>query len=201
MPTITLQPDESSGYDSYTTNYNNTINYGTETILRTGVQAGYAISEVIKFDLSPLVRATIISATIYQTCVAYGGSQTLTFYGCLRNWVESEVCGAYYSGTNPWTVGCGNGPGTDRDASSAGAMSVTGTGQFSASLSASLFQEWVNGVRQNYGFVAIGYFANNVYNDFASSSHATASYRPKLVIDFVRSSGGVCNLSQGFGVM
>lgn len=200
MSSITIQPDETSGIDSYNEVYGLTTNHATDTILRVGGESALPTSLVIKHDLSSLAGATIVSATISLRCVSFGGNQTLNFYGCLRNWIENQVCGQYYSGTNAWSSYCGTGSGTDRDASAAGAMSVTGTGNFSASLSISLIQSWVNGSRANYGLVGFGYFGNNVYNDFASSSEATSAYRPKLVIEYLLPSGASMAVMSEIGV-
>ena len=187
MSTLTLQPDETDGLDTFHSRNNPDTNYGTNALLRIGAEAGSATSGHLKFSgLSSILPTAIInSATLTLYCSAYGINSALNIHGCLKDWVEAQATANIYATGLGWAAQCGLGSGTDRDASAAGSLTIAGTGAQDITIATSIIQDWVTGARANYGFLMYQtYVANNVYNDFVSSSGATASQRPKLVIEY-----------------
>ena len=186
MTTLTLQPDETTGLDTYTDYYNAGTNYATSGILHLGDSGGTAQSGLLAFSgLSAILPTAIISsATLTLYLATKGRNSTLSVYGLLRNWVESEATWNAYSSGNGWQQAGGFGV-LDRDASATGSVAISSTGAKDISVTA-LVQAWVNSGRANYGFsLSEVYTSNNTYNDYVSSSGATSTQRPKLVVEYI----------------
>jgi len=109
----------------------------------------------------------------------------------LRNWVESQCTWLSYSSGNNWqSAGCYGA--NDREATAIGSISLIAGGsggENTITLDAAMVQEWVKGTIPNYGMVFQYDAQLNDQHVFASSDNATASYRPKLVIEWELPSG------------
>jgi len=187
MSTLTLQPDETTGLDTYTDYYNATTNYATSGVLHLGSSGGTPQSGLLAFSgLSVLpAYSRIQSAVLTLYLATKGRDATLSVYGLLRNWVEAEATWNIYSTGNAWQTVGGFGA-LDRDASAVGSVAISSTGAKDITVTA-LVQAWVNSGRANYGFsLSEDYVSNNTYNDYVSSSGATSTQRPKLVVEYFR---------------
>lgn len=192
MTTLTLQPDETSGVDTYLDDDVPAGNYGNSSIIAIG-ETNVAVAvrrALIRFDLSSIPSNAIISsATLYMTIQADRSSNARDFkvYRSLRPWVEGEASWNVWSTGNNWTVAGSGGDGTDADL-----LTVWATTNFSAaepvdtekswSLNVTEFTKLVNGTYNNYGFlIKADTEANDAYL-FYSSGEAVSSKRPKLVV-------------------
>jgi len=186
MTTLTLQPDETTGLDTFTDYYNATTNYATNAVLHLGDSGGWPQTALLTFSgLSAILPTAIItSATLTLYLATKGRNSTLYAYGLLRNWVESEATWNIYSTGNAWQTVGGTGA-LDRDAAAVGSVAISSTGAKDIDVTA-LVQAWVNSGRANYGFsLNEVYTSNNTYNDYVSSSGATSTQRPKLVVEYI----------------
>lgn len=192
MATYTSQPDETSGIDTMLKSENPTTNYGTGTSLDGGAVPAlvWTHSSCIKFDFSTIPSNATISSAIL-TLYKYDGSTTnkIYVYRLLKNWTEAGATWNTYDGSNAWNISGARGSGTDYNSTLIGGNSVLGAnGSKNITLTASAIQEMINGTMANYGFLINGENAGGgdpetiIY--FASSAHATSSYRPKLVIEY-----------------
>ena len=187
MTTLTLQPDETDGVDTFTDAYNAGTNYSTSGVFHLGDSGGSPQSGLLTFlGLSVMLPTDIItSATLTLHLATHGRNATLYAYGLLRNWVEAQATWNNYSTGNAWQSVGGYGA-LDRDARAVGSVAISSTGAKDISVTA-LVQAWVNSGRANYGFsLNEGYVSNNFYNDYVSSSGATSTQRPKLVVEYIR---------------
>lgn len=194
MTTYTSQPDEASANDTYIYQLAATTNYGTDAYLRVGKNSGQTNKSqrtLIKFDLSSIhasaISSAVLSLTINNEWV--DNSYSMYAYRILKNWVEGEVTWNIYSTGNNWaTAGCG-GSGTDYNATSLGDTGALGTapsGTKTISLNTTEILKMVDGTYSNYGFMLYLEVGASI-NDgiaFNSSSNATESNRPKLVIEY-----------------
>ncbi len=193
-PTYTSQPDETSGEDTFLRSTNTTTNYGTQPILQVGEFPGVARihRSLIKFDLSSIPSTNTVSSAILSLWINADNSnnaRTANAYRVLRNWVESQATWNAWSTGNNWTTaGCGS-DGNDADlTNSHGSCSFTASETVGAekqfSMTVSEIQKFINGTyANNYGWILRMNTETDDQYDFESSSSATASIRPKLVIE------------------
>lgn len=200
MPTYTSQPDEASGIDTFIQSNAATTNRGTATGLEIGENSGItkAVSRaLIKFDLSPIPSTAIISSatlTITPESDRSNNARTLSVYRQKRAWVETEATWNIYSTGNNWQTAGGFGA-NDCEQTSIGHVSISASQTVNVgvdiSLTASAIQEIVNGTWTNNGFLLkVDTEANDQFV-YYSSGAATASYRPKLVIEYTVPVNGV----------
>jgi len=194
-PTLTLQPDATDGLDTYTELSTPDSNRGTHNVLRIA-EAGNNEATVIKFNLSSIPTATIVSATLELMSIEgfSGGAKNATAYRILpgNDWVELQATYNVRKTGTAW-LGGANGcriAGTDHDATAATdtvAVPATTTA-FTLTFSADGVDDLQTMLTTNEGLVIkmIGWG----WAQFASSDHATASWRPRLVIDYTLPGGG-----------
>lgn len=192
MTTYTSQPDETTGVDAYIRDGTSAdINYGASSAIFVGESnAAAAIYRgLIKFDLSSLAGATILSAGIYITpYVDYSdNTRALRVFRLLRAWTESGVTWNKYDGVNAWGTSGGFNA-TDCEQTDIGSVSILATQTLDTpiliSLDAAKVQEWVDGVLANNGLLLKMDTETNDMFGYASSSYATANLRPQLVIGY-----------------
>jgi len=200
-PTMTLQPQGTVGKDCYLYSTQPTWNSGISDHLETRPAA---MSSLLEFDLSVRHPSDVcVSATLYMT-VNYldaGGSRTVNVYSVAQaneDWVEgtkNEAVAAVGESTWDWkryatvawpgSAGCQT-SGTDYESSLLGTFTVVDSApvgtEYSTALTASRVEDWFGPSNTNYGLVLIGITGTN--NFLASSDHATAAYRPKLVVEY-----------------
>jgi len=205
-PTLELQPDDTDGYDGYmraanpTTRYG-TANYTTDTpyLIHSETAGDWQVrSMLVKFDLSTLAGATINSAKLYlYESVADEWNQGIGYaYRILPaniGWVENSSYNNPTEDTSGyWEGDTGNDGGTDAGCSISGTdfdatPAFTGDNEpnsqkpigyeFEHTADTTEFTEMVN---NNHGLIVGGTWSRN----YSSSDHATAGYRPKLVVDY-----------------
>lgn len=192
MPTITLQPDDSTGIDSWIQSNVATRNNGSTTDLCIGEWDGGSASckSLLKFDLSSIpLGAVIVSAVLTLTYngVEYSGnSRTVQAFRIKRNWVENQVTWNVFSTGNNWQTAGASGA-DDIESTVIGSYSITASpsGTYSMSLTASLVQEWIDGTFTNNGILLQTDAQNNDQVFYHSSAAATSTNRPKLVIEYI----------------
>lgn len=204
-PTLTT-PQDSTVADTYVASSSAITNYGvTTTFTATSTSTG-----LLKFDLSAISGKTLSSANLHLFCGAAGWFDRGTL-NCARvlsansGWVEGakdnanadagESCWNYkVFDTVRWAGDTGSDGGTDAG------CSVSGTDYSSTTLSStalgnanlSVGYEWTISwdltelatmASSNYGAALRDSSAANVA--FCSSDHATSTYRPYLVVEYV----------------
>ena len=110
-----------------------TTNYGTAT---TGLLYGWDGANytrmLLKLPLTSLPSQAIISAAIlslYNESTG-AGTQNVTLYRALKNWVETQATWNVFSTGNNWTsAGC-NSAGNDRASASIGSLAINNTAEW-----------------------------------------------------------------------
>jgi hypothetical protein len=110
MSTLNLQPDATAGKDSYILD-GAPGNYGTETFLQLGNDAGTATWFYIQFDISAIVGigATVSSAVLklYRYAQANDGNLNQFVKYCTSSWAEGTVSGETKPSVNATKYGEG----------------------------------------------------------------------------------------------
>ena len=189
MPTYTSQPAEAAAIDTYIRADQATTNYATGTDVIVGhyqTGAGY-YRGLIKDPFTGLVGVVVTSAVLTLT-VSYGyDTPKIYVYRSKRAWVESQATWNIWKTSNNWST-AGGFHTDDCEQTDIGnntlSAAVIGT-QLAITLDAAKVQEMISGAFTNNGFLLKSTEADNTISAFASSSHATASYRPKLVIEYI----------------
>lgn len=195
MTILTLQPDGTTGQDSHMDSSTSSTNYATATEMVVGERDDLLSvigRSLIRFDLSVIPKtARIISAQLTLTISFERSSNARDqkIYRVLRNWVAAEVSWLEWSSGNSWTAaGCTSGV-SDYDSTVWATLNL-GTSESGAktwNLSTAEFTKIVNGTYPNYGWLIA---ADTQLNDaiaYCTSNHATASNRPKLVVEYATS--------------
>ena len=202
MATLTLQPDGATGVDTWLNVGAGSTNYGTSDTMRVGESNisspdtdGQSVG-LLKFNLSSLSTTTIItSAKIYMQVIAeYSGwNKTMNMYNCLKNWGNTTATWNKYNGVSNWSTAGARHLTADRGVlMSSRVMDQTYLGQVEWVLNTAYVQNWISGATANYG-VILDYPTFPTGQDqyrFATSNHATAAYRPKIVIEYLTPAGG-----------
>ena len=134
-------------------------------------------------------NAVVSSATLSITTTLDRSSNVRTYrvYRFKVAWVESEVTWNKRNSSTNWTSAGGfhadDCEQTDIGSVSVGAAVANGT-EISISLTPSAVQEMINGSFTNNGWLIKADIESNDAYMLASSSHATESYRPKLVVEY-----------------
>lgn len=209
MSQVIIQPDESASDDTYIASNANTTNYGSSGILAFGnYGSGLNWRTLFKPSLALIPNgAKILSVTLYlYQNTSNHASGTGYIYRMIRSWGEMTATWNTYDGTHSWGTAGADNTSSDRESSAISTFSYTGSttdGEqiCAASIDPAKFQDWITGTIPYYGMLIRTSEAAYDLNTPYSSGATTASYRPKLVIEYTRPSGGVCSLSSGFGVM
>jgi hypothetical protein len=165
--------------DNPTTNYGGATTVGVDGDDPGGT--GKDESSLIKWDLSAIAPGTEVSSASVTLTLTNGSPQTYEAYSLKRSWVESEVTWNSYAAGNPWEVAGGKGT-LDREATVAGAVTPSATGEQTFALSPSLVQRWVDDPSSNQGII-IADAANTDGFDFHSQESATSSQHPRLTVN------------------
>jgi len=198
VETLTVQPDETNSTDTFTRNTSAGTPQATSVVI--GVKPGTSgmMVGLLKFDLSTLVGKTTTSRTLslWSSLTSSVSDVTAGIYQVLSansSWTEAAATWDHaVATTTRWAGDTGNdgGPdagcfisGTDYSTTEMGSVTVaqseaSGT-QHDISLDQTEFEDMVDA---NYGFAIVG--ITNEAITFHSSSSTTASYRPKLVVNY-----------------
>lgn len=193
MATLILQPDATTGLDTYISSANPTFNYGASAVLAMCFSSP-VIRPLLKFDISSIpANAAITSAILTIKNSAWTFSPTLQFFRVTTAWFEGVQNGAApaagqngstwnlrnANGSVAWTAG----PGGDFAAQSGQIDSddFVGGGLNSVDLTADV-KAFYAGTLVNNGWTFNSQGGSvNAFN-FDSSDSATAANRPKLTI-------------------
>ena len=197
MPTYTIQPSSATN-DTSISSKNPTTNYTSSNFFIGDHNADTNVNRgLLKFDLSPIPsNATIVSAILTLTPITDNSdnTRTLRVYRQKRVWVHSEATWNIYSSGNNWQTAGGFGA-NDCEQTDIGSVSIASNQTLNTgvdiTLSASAIQEIIDGIWTNNGFLLKVDTESDDMFVYASSVHATASYRPKLVVEYTVPVNGV----------
>jgi hypothetical protein len=189
VPLITILQQGAEGYsgalDTHLTQAHPSQGNCNEPSIRIGANWGFP--GLIRFDLSSIPSASeIVSATLHLYDLrwtqgknigvgAYVISRTVDV--CQANWNEAR------SG-EPWgTAGCQDVL-TDRRADPEASFTTAGLSRWYSLDVTEAVREWLSGSVPNNGLLLLGPADSSEVHDFASSSHAQQTERPKLSIAY-----------------
>lgn len=183
MPTLTLNPNADNVMYAGAA----TTNYGTSTSIAIGNQSASRHS-LLKFDLSSLPSAAIVSSVklrLYVHNINDAVSTIINAYRVIRNWSETtSTWNNAKTGTAWGMAGCEN-TSTDRSATSAGTVAITGTGWYEITISLAEF-EAMRSADEGFMIKRTGGSSTN-FKEIYSRENATNN--PELVIEYTL--GGV----------
>lgn len=185
-PTVTLQPDDSTGIDTYIVAESPTTNSDTDTTLYVGdhLSSAQLIRTLIKFDLSTIPSNAFFSSCILSLyCTADQSSNARTFrvFRLKRVWVENQVTWNVYSTGNAWQTVGGFGA-NDCEQTDVANRAMT------ASETLNVFKDFPftpttkDGIDLGNGWLIKADTELNDRYAFRSSTHTTAAERPKLTV-------------------
>jgi len=197
-PTLTLQPDATDGIDNLLHSINTTTNYGTLDTLAIGENNTGPLlvwRTLIKFSLTALPENSVISSATLSLCATLDRSsnaRTFRVYRQKRAWVETQSTWDIYSTGNNWST-AGGFHVDDCEQTDIGSRAFTATETLNEFKDFTLTPTTKAALDLGNGWllkadteVDDGYY-------FASSDHATASLRPKLVVVYSLPGGGLLN--------
>lgn len=198
MATFTQQfTNDTDGVDTFIDSGATNTNYATSGAVYIGRSnsSGYMYRGLVKFDLSPLPVDSIILSAIISLYSngndAANGSSQVSVFRFLRNWVEAQATWNIWATSNNWSTAGAMTNASDVDTTAiAQSGSIAGNlavgDEITFSLNVTEFTKMVNGTYSNYGFgfkqdsdTSLAYL-----HEYCSSSHATAGYHPKLVVEY-----------------
>lgn len=213
-PTLTLQPNAAAGKDAEIYGTNPTFNYGTYNRL---IGATSITKGLIRFDLSSIPSGSICTSAVlylYQMASGAANAWTVSIYSiAIGNtaWIEGTRNAVLALAGEPcWNALAADGAGgvltpwagsaglstaiTDYEAIAIGSFNgnrsnPNGT-EYSTALTAARVQGWFGATNMNYGALPV---APGNIGGIASSDHATADRRPKLVTTYTLPGGGIFN--------
>ena len=197
MATLTLQPDSSTGIDTYLNSGAPNTNFGNMGVIVVGEtnDGNDVFRSVIKFDLSSIpAGSTITSATLTVTLAEAGSfrannNRALKVYRSLRAFSESQATWNVYTTGNNWGTAGANNTTTDREATDIGSTTFNTAdadeSEKSWTLTTAKIQEMIyGGSFTNNGFIIKADTETDDRYQMHSSNSVTSSKRPKLVIDY-----------------
>jgi len=174
---LVLQPG-SEGKDAMLASNSPGSNYGSSLFLTENYGSTVETRGILEFDITPVMGATINSATLSLWCVL--PNSTNYNFGIYRNtasWVENTVT---------WN----NAPAFFATAYDTQLVSGAAGSQITFNVK-NLVAEWAAGTYSNYGMLFKRVDMNNpsAWPYPASSDNTTANYRPRLTVDYTPSTG------------
>lgn len=133
-------------------------NYGSNT---TAEQYSYSVAVsrnvLLRFDAGSI---TVPEDSIFFACTLWvfcnsvvTGTPDPQYYQCLRAWTEAGATWTNYNGIVGWSVGGGEGSGTDRGTSALGSFSLTSASWIAIELDSALVDGWISGSITNNGIL------------------------------------------------
>lgn len=203
-PTFETQPDGTAGQDTQLSTSNQDKHYGSDDEMLVDT-SGSTRCSLIKFDVSSIPSgATCDSATLYLynkiTAISNRSDTVHEILAANDGWLEGATADPGYglavydhhteessggaSDEQDWagSAGC-NTADTDYDSTSLGTITYNANDEAgtesSCSLTAAAIEDWFAPTNENYGLALRGQ-----YMGWCTSDHATAGYRPKLVVEY-----------------
>lgn len=180
-----IQPDSSTGFDTYINEGSPTTNYGSsDRMVNSGT---YDVRFLLKFDLTSLDTGTYYgNANLKLKAVAgdYPGSATWVAYSILSGnsgWTENGATWNTIDGVTSWagSAGCAT-AGVDYSSSQIGSGTAQTIGTTTILIYGSTINDWVQNPSNNNGLIILtttAYTAN-----IASCEYVTSTFRPELEI-------------------
>jgi len=194
VTTLTLQPDATDGIDTFIDSGLPDTNYATGVTCQVGERSAAAniYRQLIKFDLSALPADAIISSAVlslYATLDRSTNARTFRVYRLKRAWVEAEATWNIYSTGNNWST-AGGFHADDCEQVEIGSRAFTATETINVFKDFPLTPTTKAGLDLGNGWLIKADTEVDDNYSFASSDNATASNRPKLVIEYTVPGGG-----------
>lgn len=209
-PTLTLQPGAADGMDTWLTANRPNNNAGVSNLLIIGGDGivNQPLRSLLKFPVTDIPGGMTINdgmLTLYCVSEAATTDYGIGMHRSLVQWYEGNsndaVPGAgidastwnnrNHNGPVAWTGGAGGGSGSDYAATATATTTITGTGTtFDWDVTADI-AAWYTGTATNHGWFSITPDENTIDSRkrLAASDGATASQRPKLVIEYTLPAG------------
>lgn len=204
MTILTLQPDAAAGEDVLLIQSSASNNYGILNEIRAGMPADSTVAvSALKFNLSSIpAGATIDSAILSLYCIAELNTTDVlvSLNRSLVQWWEGVKNGSApdagqdgstfnsrnVNGSLSWPTALSNVGDTTSTWTPTSSSTITGTGSFFDWDVESDVQGFVSGSLTNHGWFIKknGAIVASSLKTFASSDHATAAQRPKLVVNY-----------------
>ena len=137
---------------------------------------------LLRWDLGGIAPGTRINSASVTLSVTNSSPETYQAYALKRAWVESEVNWNRYAAGKPWGVAGAKGS-LDREATAAGTVTPSATGERTFALPTAMVQRWVDDPSTNYGII-IANATNPDEFEFYSRESATGSQSPRLNVSF-----------------
>lgn len=208
-PTLSLQPDATTGIDTLIYASALTANYGAHVTLETGDDGNTKLRAMLSFDLSSIpASANLSSSTLTLYCVSEAATNdyTVDVNRALTQWYEGAKDGTApnagqdgstwnlrnANGSIAWAGGVGGAAGSDWTTTPTASTSITAPSTaFTWNVNADC-AAFISGSAANYGWWLHNqsYATFNSSKRFASSDNATAANRPKLVVAYTLPSLG-----------
>lgn len=190
-PTLTLQPDETDGVDTQIVSTAANTNYATLTTMHTGAYYSENNRALVRFDLTLLPSAAAVSSatlTLFHLAEAATADSTIGVYRQLRAWTEAGATWNKYDGASNWGAAGGFAV-TDCEQTDIGTKALSSTESVGAK-DISLTPTSKAALDNGHGWMLKMSVENMDKHQWLTSDHTTASYRPKLVIDYTLPGGG-----------
>ncbi|UCH78669.1 MAG: DNRLRE domain-containing protein [Candidatus Coatesbacteria bacterium] len=180
---IVLQPDPGTGKDAMLNASSPSTNYGTYTRLMVNYGTGRTVRGIVEFTgISTIPANSTVNSAKLELWKQYTNNPNDQFgiYRVTASWQEMVVTWANQPAHN----------------STAYVKTLVQGGKWYEWDVKTLVQEWVNRTYPNYGFKLIrDNESGGAWPYFVSSDYATATYRPKLTVNYTPS--GVAPTSMG----
>ncbi len=185
-PTFSVQPDAADGLDTYIDAGAATTNFGSDALGVIGHYINRTYRTLIKFNLATLPdNATITSCTlsIWELNEYSDNQRTVRVYRTKRAWVEAQTTWNIYSTGNSWST-AGGFHADDCEQTDIGSRVFSATETEGEFKDFPLTPTTKAALDLGNGWLVKSDTEANDSHNLASSDHATAAYRPKLVIDY-----------------
>ena len=198
-PTLTLQPDATDGKDVGIFSSQQSENIGDNVQITVGELNNDERTDrsLIAFDLSSLSGNAIISSAVlslYANTAYSSNARTFRVYRQKRVWTEGSGAGnsganwLTYNGVNAWQTAGGFGS-DDCEQTDIGYRDMTSTETLNEFKNWPLTPTTKTGLDLGNGWMMKADTELNDNYHFASSDHATAANRPKLVVEYTLPGG------------
>jgi len=195
LHTLTLQPGAATGVDTDLSATAPTENYGTAedmAVQTTTVGPNVIMVSMVKFDLSSIPSGANIRKATLTLCAqsTMNGTGTVGVYRVLAansSWTNTGATWQHQAGTTNWAgghSGCQTAD-TDYDSTAMGSFTVTVGEVAGTAYNISLSIAGLKLMMANNCGLTLFMAANTAPSSiptFCTSNHATAAYRPKLVV-------------------